>query len=254
MLHSLTPPPVTNCRDLEGNGWEVPERAFRPTAEQSPATAVVCTRLAQNLVLGDPGDFGGNAVVELVAPDGTRERFAQFMAFHKSDSFEFGFGGSGPSALAANILGLLLSPREAWRLHQDFKAAVVARVPRDGGEIPMADVRAWVEAYWAEERADDVLMHDEEEQRALAAASYGTEENGAAEGGEPADDEAAGRTVTAGCAICHRTATAVLPPVLGSTDFQALVARVHTRATCGAWRTASLRWPDGRAMVVEIPG
>lgn len=244
--------PITDRRQLEGAWPDLPTRAFLPAADQDAAAAVLCTRLAGSDLLGDPSDIGADAVVELVYPDGHREDFAQFMAFHKSQGFEFGYHGSGPSALAANILGLLLPPKEAWRLHQDFKAAFVARVPRDGGEIPMAAVRAWIEAYWAEERADDALMHDEAEQRALAA-RYGAEEDGDAGSPESADDEAAGRTVTVACSICRARVAAELPAVLDGADLRALVARVHTRATCDAWRTASLRWPDGRAMVVEIP-
>ena len=49
--------------------------------------------------------------------------------------------------------------------------AAVARL--HGGTIRLADVRAWVEARWAGERADDALMRDEAERRAIAAALGG---------------------------------------------------------------------------------
>lgn len=255
----LTPPPVRDRRALEADVLDVPERTFRPAAEQSPAAAVVCTRLAQNLALGDPGDFGGNAVVELVAPDGTRERFAQFMAFHKSDGFEFGYGGSGPSALAANVLGLLLPPREAWRLHQAFKWAFVAPLPRDGGTIRMADVRAWVEARWAAERADVALMTQEAELRALAAEigedEYGVDDEAtAADAAAPRTGErTASRSVEVRCPTCGGVATTALPDPIDGSELAALPALVHGPATCAAWRTAVLRWPDGHTLVVEIP-
>ena len=166
-MSRLTPPPVRDRRALERGG--VPVRAFRPAAEQSPALAVVCTRLAGSDRLDDPCDRGGTAVIELVAPGGCRERFTQFMAFHKSDGFEFGYGGSGPSALAACILGLIVGPAEAWRLHADFTWAFVAPMPPDGATLRMSDVRTWVEGVWAAERADVVLMQQEVELRALDA-------------------------------------------------------------------------------------
>lgn len=247
-MAGLTPPPVTDRRALEGDGWDVPQRVFRPAGEQSPATEVVCTRLAQNMTLGDPGDFGGDAVVELVGPDGVRERFQPFMAFHKSREFEFGYGGSGPSAFAANILGLLLPPREAWRLHQDFKAAFVAPLPRDGGTIALADVRAWIEARWAAERADTVLMRQEAELRELLAQDRALGE------ADDIDADLDPHTVVIHCGACGRTATAVLPSELDGHALAALPALVHTRVTCPRWRSAVLTWPDaGRTMVVEIP-
>lgn len=257
----LIPPPTRDRRALEGDVLDVPERAFRPPAEQSPAVAVVCTRLAQNLTLGDPGDFGGDAVVELVAPDGTRERFAQFLAFHKSDGFEFGYAGSGPSALAANVLGLVLPPREAWRLHQDFKRAFVAPMSRDGGTIRLDDVRAWVEARWAAERADAALMADEAERRALAAELGAADDVGRNESADDGLDEhrepraaapGAAHVVELRCETCGRAATVALPDPVDGPTMATLPALVHTRATCAAWRTAVLRWPDGRALVVEI--
>ena len=159
---------ITDRRLLEEPWHGVPTRAYLPAAEQDAAVAVRCTHLAGSAALNDPNDVGGGAVIELRYADGHFELFEQYMAFHKSQGFEFGYGGSGPSALAANILGLLLPPREAWRLSQGFKAAIVARVPRDGGEIPMAAVRAWIEVQWATERADAALMREEAERRAGA--------------------------------------------------------------------------------------
>jgi hypothetical protein len=115
---------------------------------------VIFTRLATDLPLGDPNDPGGEPVIEIERTTGRRERLRQRILRHSPSGLEFGFGGSGPADCAANLLALLLPIKEAWRLHQDFKWAFIARLPRDGGTIEMVDVRAWVEARWAREAAD----------------------------------------------------------------------------------------------------
>jgi hypothetical protein len=67
---------------------------------------------------------------------------------------EFSYAGSGPADCAATVLALLLPLKEAWRLHQPFKRDIIARIARDGGVLEMADVRAWVVAWWAGEVED----------------------------------------------------------------------------------------------------
>lgn len=76
----------------------------------------------------------------------------QQFVYHSPDGFEWGYGGSGPADLALNILGLFLPPPEAWRLHQHYKAAVIARLDRNGPHTITAEsVREWVKDYWAKE-------------------------------------------------------------------------------------------------------
>lgn len=74
---------------------------------------------------------------------------------HSPTGFEWGYGGSGPADLALNVLGLFVPPPEAWRLHQRFKWAVIARIPREGGVIEPDAVRAWIaDQWWAQEGAE----------------------------------------------------------------------------------------------------
>lgn len=65
---------------------------------------------------------------------------------HSPPGFEFGYGGSGPADLALNILLKFgLSRERAWSLHQDFKWAFVAKVPRRGGTIKAQDISDWID-------------------------------------------------------------------------------------------------------------
>jgi hypothetical protein len=75
----------------------------------------------------------------------------QRFVYHSPTGFEWGYGGSGPSDLALNVLGLFLPPSEAWRLHHDYKRDVIARMPHEGGTIEAADVRAWIALQWCKE-------------------------------------------------------------------------------------------------------
>lgn len=89
---------------------------------------------------------------------------------HSPDGFECGYAGSGPADLALNILNAFVLPRAerpttfceserdedpvqvyrgvasrfAMRWHQKFKFEFIATMPRSGGDIPVAVVRAWI--------------------------------------------------------------------------------------------------------------
>lgn len=68
---------------------------------------------------------------------------------HSPSGFEYGYGGSGPADLALNILGLFVSPPEAYRLHQKFKWDRIAPLARDLNHTITADsVRDWIQDYW----------------------------------------------------------------------------------------------------------
>ncbi|MGE5584440.1 MAG: DUF6166 domain-containing protein [Bacillota bacterium] len=69
------------------------------------------------------------------------------LVFHSPTGFEWGYGGSGPSDLALNILAAFVDDDTAYRLHQDFKWDVIAKLPREGGVIKRADTIAWLQAH-----------------------------------------------------------------------------------------------------------
>ncbi len=65
---------------------------------------------------------------------------------HSPTGIEWGYLGSGPADLARSVLLSLTDEPTAEALYQRFKADVVARVPRAGGVLRAADVRAWAAA------------------------------------------------------------------------------------------------------------
>jgi Family of unknown function (DUF6011) len=108
---------------------------------------------------------GGLEAVGLVCrrlPDGRLAcNIIQVYKHHSPTGFECGYGGSGPADLALNVLAILL-PRgrkeegvklwddqrvsqTAWDLHEDFKWKFIAPMDREGGTVPIADIRVWLE-------------------------------------------------------------------------------------------------------------
>lgn len=93
----------------------------------------------------------------------------QVHVFHSPDGFEWGYGGSGPADLALNILALLIPissrdgdplfdgdvtlrdgtvvSRQAFYLHQRFKFDVIAKLPKEGGVVPIASIREWIQQH-----------------------------------------------------------------------------------------------------------
>jgi hypothetical protein len=81
---------------------------------------------------------------------------------HSHTGYEWGYSGSGPADLALNMVQDALSRMDykdpfppvdcyqgrcmslAWRLHQRFKEAFIAKLPRDGGVFSFQDVAAWI--------------------------------------------------------------------------------------------------------------
>jgi len=57
---------------------------------------------------------------------------------------EWGYPGAGPAATAASILADHTGLPQPRQLVQRFKAAVVARLPREGFELPGDRVAAWL--------------------------------------------------------------------------------------------------------------
>jgi hypothetical protein len=87
----------------------------------------------------------------------------QTLVYHSPTGLEFGYGGSGPADTALNILALVVSPKEANRLHQWFKEQMLLKIPREGGRMKMQDVVDWIRARYAFETSDAALMAREKE-------------------------------------------------------------------------------------------
>ena len=65
---------------------------------------------------------------------------------HSPSGFEWGYGGSGPAQLALALLADHLgNDQEAVRLHQQFKHAIVAGLPRQGWVLTSLEIQREVE-------------------------------------------------------------------------------------------------------------
>jgi len=97
------------------------------------------------------GQRGGRAATPIVSVQlhGALERLlhpgpSQFIAKH-SQSFEWGYGGSGPAQLAlALLLDFTRDRGTAERLYQGFKDAYVCGWPSAGFSISGAEIMAWL--------------------------------------------------------------------------------------------------------------
>jgi len=67
------------------------------------------------------------------------------ITYHSPDGFEWGYGGSGPSDFALNILSIFIGQDLAFQYHQDFKWEFIAPLPPEGGTIPMEIILDWIE-------------------------------------------------------------------------------------------------------------
>jgi hypothetical protein len=98
------------------------------------------------------------------APDGTAlSSLPQRHVHYAPTGIDWGFGGSGPADLALNVLAcfLPLAPdatgvvlrdgssvsAAAWVWHQECKYDLIAPLPRAGGHLPAATIRAWISTH-----------------------------------------------------------------------------------------------------------
>lgn len=90
---------------------------------------------------------GGRVLVQKVYSDGptspVKER--QDLANHSPDGFEWGYGGSGPAQLALAILADATDDWTALVLYQQFKWAVIAKLPQKKWEIQEETVQQWID-------------------------------------------------------------------------------------------------------------
>ena len=70
---------------------------------------------------------------------------------HSPTGYEFGYGGSGPTELALNILGEFVPPSEAWLLRCPFRDEFIVPLDRNRFRhvLPAAEVRAWITTHWS---------------------------------------------------------------------------------------------------------
>jgi hypothetical protein len=64
---------------------------------------------------------------------------------HSPDGFAWGYGGSGPSQLALAIMLKCTDAKQAQRLYQDFKADIIAELPKDDDFTLWFDFEQWLE-------------------------------------------------------------------------------------------------------------
>ncbi|MEP0547491.1 MAG: DUF6166 domain-containing protein [Rhodothermales bacterium] len=102
----------------------------------------LCVAKSQAASLAHPDD-----VVLFRALDGTAQATVKHVVRHSPSGIEWGYDGSGPADLARSVLLAHTDEATADRVYQDFKAEVVALVPKAGGVIRAADVRAWLAAH-----------------------------------------------------------------------------------------------------------
>jgi hypothetical protein len=124
----------------------------KPAPEGEEPDLHECSCLASRFELEDCRRFLEDARTEPIRisrRDGVN--VAHRFVHHSPTGFAWGYGGSGPSDLALNILAEFVPPPEAYRLHQQFKWDVVARIPWEGTTIPAEDVRRWIEEQWRKE-------------------------------------------------------------------------------------------------------
>lgn len=68
-------------------------------------------------------------------------------AYHYSDGYEWGYGGSGPAQTALAILLEATGDEQlSLRLYQHFKHQVIAHAPYHGWKIPIEALQQWIDA------------------------------------------------------------------------------------------------------------
>lgn len=97
------------------------------------------------------------AEVFRIGAKGAEEPFPQRVVYHSPDGYEWGYGGSGPSDLALNmLLDAMLAeelipdgdfspenfPADVWVAHQDFKWAFIANFG-DSWKLMVPDIIRW---------------------------------------------------------------------------------------------------------------
>jgi hypothetical protein len=163
---SRDPYALSDHRRIEYRLGETPVRRFLTNAPRYGL--ITFTRLLPTESRDDARGRPGQTVVELVDEAHGRTLLPAPIVLHSPSGFEWGFGGSGPADLAANVLAVFVTDKEAMRLHQRFKEVAIARIDRAGGRLSVSWIRDWLGIQWALETRDAARMADEMETRRLA--------------------------------------------------------------------------------------
>ncbi len=132
------------CHELGHEPGISRERLDRFLPDAGKVKPIHLKRMMRNEPGGPCPERDGEALVDI----------PQTFVHHSPDGFEWGYGGSGPSDLALNILALFVAPAEAWRLHHYYKSDVIAKVDAAGRTIEAHEVRAWIEGFWDRNREE----------------------------------------------------------------------------------------------------
>jgi Family of unknown function (DUF6011)/Family of unknown function (DUF6166) len=105
-----------------------------------------------------------NGVILKRTENGVKTNVPWLIKDHSPDGYEWGYLGSGPADLALNIIEVVLRQmghsgskikilwsgdtcfNRAYSIHQGFKRDFIARMPKEGGIIPLADIKNWIRA------------------------------------------------------------------------------------------------------------
>jgi hypothetical protein len=83
-------------------------------------------------------------IVCFIDKEGRHVNIPRRIVRHSPTGFAWGYGGSGPSDLALNILSVFTGQEAAESLYQDFKRDFIAPMPFQGGTIPREKILNWV--------------------------------------------------------------------------------------------------------------
>lgn len=79
-------------------------------------------------------------------PNGTAFNIPHTIVRHSPTGMEWGYGGSGPSDFALNVLFRFTGDEDfSWHYHQDFKRDFICGLPDEGGTIPGNAIAAWIQ-------------------------------------------------------------------------------------------------------------
>lgn len=93
--------------------------------------------------------FRGDIILKRDAAGNVVTNVAHKIVQHSPNGFEWGYGGSGPSELALNILAMYTDRNTAEELHQIFKWDYITNIPHAGGTIKGYEIKKWLRRHKA---------------------------------------------------------------------------------------------------------